>query len=54
MDSLHEPVPEQHANQESSPGKIGSLISSFGENGKAHNNLFMVSEALNWVDYILL
>ncbi|XP_053523210.1 putative uncharacterized protein ENSP00000383407 [Artibeus jamaicensis] len=47
MDSLYEPVPEQHANQESTSDKTGSLISSFGESGKAYNNLFMCSQLVH-------
>lgn len=49
MDSLYEPVPEQQANQGSTSVGTGSLISLHGESGKAHANLFMVSEALSWV-----
>uniref|UniRef100_A0A8C9JSM3 Uncharacterized protein n=1 Tax=Panthera tigris altaica TaxID=74533 RepID=A0A8C9JSM3_PANTA len=41
MDSLYEPVPEQHANQGSTSVGTGSLISPHGESGKAHANLFM-------------
>ncbi|XP_039101829.1 SAM domain-containing protein SAMSN-1 isoform X1 [Hyaena hyaena] len=41
MDSLYEPAPEQQANQGSTSVGTGSLISPFGESGKAHNNLFM-------------
>lgn len=47
MDSLYEPAPEHQANQGSTSVGTGSLISPFGESGKAHNNLFMVSEALS-------
>ncbi|XP_062062632.1 SAM domain-containing protein SAMSN-1 isoform X1 [Lepus europaeus] len=41
MDSLYEPIPEQRANQESTFGRPDSPISSCGDSGQAHNNLFM-------------
>ncbi|XP_077914250.1 SAM domain-containing protein SAMSN-1 isoform X2 [Halichoerus grypus] len=41
MDSLYEPVPEQQTNRESTSVRTGSLISPFGESGKAHDSLFM-------------
>lgn len=50
MDSLYEPVPEKQTKQESASGRTGSFISPFRDGEKAHNNPFMVSEALSWVD----
>ncbi|XP_066097669.1 SAM domain-containing protein SAMSN-1 isoform X1 [Saccopteryx bilineata] len=41
MDSLYEPVPEQHADQESSSGRTGSFISSLKESRRAPDNPFM-------------